>query len=196
MNIHPITLTGHLVRLEPLSHAHLSDLALAGAEPTIWRYMLYGDLTTPDAMRGFIDLLLARQAAGTDLPFAVIHRETNRAIGSTRYMEIRAAHRGMEIGGSWYAPEFQRTGINTESKFLLLEHAFETLGALRVQFKTDIRNQRSRRAIERLGAVQEGIFRNHMITPGGEVRDSVYYSIIACEWSAVKARLLEMMGRG
>lgn len=193
MNVRPVTLTGKVVRLEPLSQHHLSDLAVAGADPTIWRYMLYGDVSTPDAMQGFIDLLQKRQEAGTDLPFAVIHQESERAIGSTRYMEIRPAHRGLEIGGSWYAPSFQRTGVNTECKFLLLCHAFEALEALRVQLKTDVRNERSRQAIKRLGAVEEGIFRNHIITPGGEVRDSVYYSIIASEWPAVKERLLQMM---
>ncbi len=189
------TLTGHIVRLEPLSVRHVPQLAIAGKDSRIWQYMLYGDVTTAEKMLVFVENLLAKQAQGTDLPFAVIHLESGQAIGCTRYMEMRSEHRGLEIGGTWYAVEYQRTAVNTESKYLLLRHAFESLGCIRVQLKTDTRNERSRRAIERLGAVQEGIFRNHIIRPDNTVRDSIFYSITDTEWPAVKAKLEEKLGR-
>lgn len=189
INPQAITLSGHVVRLEPLTEGHVPDLAAVGLDPDIWRYMLYGDIDSEAKMLGFVRDLLARQARGTDLPFAVIYQPTNRAIGCTRYLDIRPHDRGVEIGGTWYGAAFRRTAVNTESKYLLLRHAFETWGCIRVQFKTDLRNERSQRAIERLGAVKEGILRNHMITPDGTIRDSVYYSIIDREWPAVKARL-------
>lgn len=189
MNIHPVTLTGRRVRLEPLAEAHVPDLAAVGLDPDIWRYMLYGDIDNEEKMLGFVRDLLARQARGTDLPFAVISQESGRAIGCTRYLDIRPRDRGLEIGGTWYGRAYRRTAVNTECKYLLLRHAFEVLGCIRVQFKTDLRNERSQRAIERLGAVREGVLRNHMITPDGTVRHSVYYSIIDAEWPTVKARL-------
>jgi RimJ/RimL family protein N-acetyltransferase len=189
MNIQPVTLTGRVVRLEPLSEAHVPDLAAVGLQPAIWRYMLYGSIDSEEKMRGFVADLLARQARGADLPFAVIHLAEGRAIGCTRYMEIRREHRGLEIGGTWYGLAYQRTAVNTESKYLLLRHAFEDLGCIRVQFKTDLRNERSQAALERLGATKEGILRNHIITPEGIVRHSVYYGIIAAEWPQVKAML-------
>ena len=129
------------------------------------------------------------------MPFAVIHRITGRAIGATRYMEIRPLDRGLEIGGTWYAVAYQRTAVNTECKYLLLRHAFESLGCIRVQFKTDLLNEPSQRALARIGAVKEGILRNHMIRPDGTIRHSVYYSIIDSEWPKVKARLEEMLSR-
>lgn len=189
MNIHPVTLTGRRVRLEPLAEAHVPDLAAVGLDPDIWRYMLYGDIDNEEKMLGFVRDLLARQARGTDLPFAVISQESGRAIGCTRYLDIRPRDRGLEIGGTWYGRAYRRTAVNTECKYLLLRHAFEVLGCIRVQFKTDLRNERSQRAIERLGAVREGVLRNHMITPDGTVRHSVYYSILDTEWPTVKARL-------
>ena len=160
MNIQPITLTGRHVRLEPLSEAHVPDLAAVGLDPEIWRYMLYGDIDSEAKLLGFVRDLLARQARGTDLPFAVVDQASGRAIGCTRYMDIRPHDRGLEIGGTWYGAAYRRTAVNTESKHLLLRHAFETLGCIRVQFKTDLRNEGSQRAIERLGAVKEGILRN------------------------------------
>jgi RimJ/RimL family protein N-acetyltransferase len=189
MDIRPITLTGRVVRLEPLSEAHVPDLAAVGLEPSIWRFMLYGNIDRAEKLAAFVRELLAWQADGTDLPFAVIHLGENRAIGCTRYMDIRPEHRGLEIGGTWYGLRYQRTSVNTESKYLLLRHAFETLGCIRVQFKTDSRNQRSQDALERIGAAKEGILRNHMITPEGVVRHSVYYSIIDSEWPRVKVDL-------
>ncbi|HKY52696.1 MAG TPA: GNAT family protein, partial [Anaerolineales bacterium] len=127
--------------------------------------------------------------------FVVIHLASGRVAGATRYLNIISHDRGLEIGGTWYGPEFQRTAVNTECKYLLLQHAFETLGCIRVQLKTDSRNERSQKAIERIGAVKEGVLRNHMILPDGYYRHSVYYSILDTEWPNVKRRLEEMMNR-
>jgi N-acetyltransferase len=193
VNIQPVTLQGHFVRLEPLSLDHVPDLTQAAGDENIWRYMLYGTIRTEKQMLAWVQDLLDRQAHGSDLPFAVIHLATGKAVGATRYLEVRPADRGVEIGGTWYGVDYQRTAVNTESKYLLLTHAFERLGCIRVQFKTDLRNERSQRAIERLGAVREGVLRNHMITPEGYFRHSVYYSILDTEWPVVKARLEEML---
>jgi N-acetyltransferase len=145
-------------------------------------------------MRLWVHCLLKGQAAGTDMPYAVVHLASGRVAGATRFMEIYQGQKGLEIGGTWYGLEFQRTAVNTECKYLLLRQAFEVMGAIRVQFKTDLRNERSRRAIERIGAKYEGILRNHIILPDGVRRDSVYYSIIDKEWPAVK-EILEVMIR-
>ncbi len=195
LNIHPVTLTGEIVRLAPLDLNYVPDLAEAGKDESIWEYMRYGAVTSEEKMRHFVSALLAMQERGTDLPFVVIHLESQKAVGMTRYMNIEPANRALEIGGTWYSPEFQRTGVNTECKFLLLQHAFEVLDCVRVQIKTDLRNERSQRAIERIGAVREGVLRNHMILPDGTLRSSVYYSILAGEWPGVKKRLLELMNR-
>jgi N-acetyltransferase len=193
--ISPITLEGELVRLEPLSLSHSGGLAQAGNDPALWRYMRYGNLSLPGAMQAWVQDILQRQAAGADLPFAVIHKPSGRIAGATRYLEIQPKDRGLEIGGTWYAPEFQRTGVNTECKYLLLCHAFETLGCIRVQFKTDARNERSIRGIERIGAKREGILRNHMLMPDGHKRDSVYFSIIDNEWPGVRERLEGLLSK-
>jgi RimJ/RimL family protein N-acetyltransferase len=193
MKVEPFTLTGNLVRLEPLSLDHLPDLALVGCDEHIWKYMLYGEIHDEAGIRGWVLDMLNRQSRGTDLPFAVIDLFSGKAIGGTRYMEIRPEHRGLEIGGTWYGGSYQGTGVNPEAKYLLLKHAFEILGCIRVQFKTDTRNLRSKAAIEKLGAVQEGIFRNHMIRLDGVVRDSVYYSILDREWPSVKVKLEERL---
>ena len=193
MEVQPIILAGKVVRLEPLSESHVPDLTISGQAESIWHYMLYNTIRTEQQMRSWVLDLLAQQAKGTDLPFAVIHLESGRVIGATRYLNIRPQDRALEIGGTWYAVEFQRTAVNTESKYLLLKHAFEGLKCIRVQFKTDLRNERSQRALERIGAVKEGILRSHMITPDGYIRDSVFYSILASEWPMVKARLEEKL---
>jgi N-acetyltransferase len=195
MEIQPIVLTGRYIQLEPLSRHHISDLAVAGKDESIWEHMLYGKVTTEERMLAWVQDLLSRQAKGSDLPFAVMDRKSGRAIGATRYMEIRPNDLGLEIGGTWYAVDYQRTATNTESKYLLLRHAFETLGYIRVQFKTDLRNVRSQQAIERIGAVKEGVLRNHMIRPDGTIRHSVYYSIINSEWPVVKSLLEEKLFR-
>lgn len=189
MDLHPVTLTGRIVRLEPLGLHHIPDLAVAGRDDDIWRYMPYPTMRTEADMRAWVQDMLDRQAAGNDLPFAVYHLAAGRAIGATRYMDIQRPHRALEIGGTWYARDFQRTAANTESKYLLLTYAFETLGCIRVQLKTDLRNERSQRAIERLGAAREGVLRHNMIMPDGYIRSSVYYSILAEEWPGVKAGL-------
>ena len=191
----PVTLTGGLVRLEPLREAHIPGLAEAGKDESIWKFMLYGDLTQPENMAAWVQDILGRQSSGTDLPFTVIHLPSGRVAGATRYMEMHPEHKGLEIGGTWYTPEFQRTGVNTECKYLLLKYAFETLGCIRVQFKADARNERSVRAIERLGAVREGLLRNHYILPDGRFRDSAYFSILEKEWPRVKKKLEEKLVR-
>ena len=195
MEIHPVALIGRTVRLEPLSEMHIPDLAIAGRDEAIWKFMLYGNVTGEPDMRAWVCALLEAQQRGTDLPFAVIHVGSGKAIGSTRYMDIRGEHRSLEIGGTWYGVAFQRTAVNTECKYLLLRHAFEALSCIRVQFKTDQRNERSQRALERIGAVWEGTLRNHMILPDGSYRDSVYYSIIDAEWPNVRRRLEQILER-
>ena len=196
MNIQPVTLSTPLVRLEPLTEAHVADLAAVGLVECIWRYMRYGNIQTEAQMLAWVRLLLAWQEAGNDLPFAVIWRPTGRAVGCTRYMNINREHRAVEIGGTWYGLEYQGTLVNPACKYLLLMHAFETLGCIRVQFKADRRNERSQRALESIGAVKEGILRNHMLLEDGYLRDSVFYSILPGEWPAIKARLEERLGSG
>jgi RimJ/RimL family protein N-acetyltransferase len=196
MDIHPVILQGKFIRLEPLSVDHVPGLAVVGKDESIWEFMLYGLLTDDAHMSQWVEEMLRRQSRGTDLPFAVILQSNGKVIGATRYIEIRPADRGVEIGGTWFGVEYQRTAANTESKYLLLKHAFETLGCIRVQFKTDLRNERSQRAIERLGAVKEGVFRNHLVLPDGTIRDSVFYSIIDTEWPAVKAKLEQKLASG
>ena len=195
MHVEPVTLVGRVVRLEPLSLEHVPGLSRVGLEDEIWRYMRYGWVRTEAQMRQWVEELLRLQERGSDLPFAVVHLESGEPIGATRYLEIRPQDRAVEIGGTWYGVSYQRTAVNTECKYLLLSHAFERLGCIRVQFKTDLRNERSQVALERLGAVKEGVLRKHMILPDGAVRDSVYYSIIDSEWPEVKRRLEVMLGR-
>jgi RimJ/RimL family protein N-acetyltransferase len=137
--------------------------------------------------------ILSRARRGTDLPFAVVHLASGRLAGATRYMNMMPNDRGLEIGGTWYGTEFQRSAVNTECKYLLMTYAFETLRAIRVQLKTDLLNERSQRAIERLGAKKEGVLRNHMILPDGRIRDSVFYSILDSEWIEVKKKLEAML---
>ena len=195
MEIIPITLNGNLIRLEPMCEAHVAGLAQVGFDERIWQHMLYGNIQTEAQMHDWVLDILERQAKGTDLPFVVVMQESGRVAGATRFMEIHTGHRRLEIGGTWYGVEYQRTGVNTEAKYLLLRHAFEVYRCVRVQFKTDQRNERSQRAIERLGAVREGVLRNHMILPDGRLRNSVYYSITDSEWPAVKANLEKKMMR-
>jgi N-acetyltransferase len=193
LNIQPVTLLGQTIRLEPLGLAHVPALAEAGRDQAIWRYMPYAFDGTESFMRRWVEDQLERQSRGTDLPFAVVLQASGPAIGATRYLDIRPHDRAVEIGGTWFAPAHQRTAANTEAKYLLFRHAFETLGCLRVQLKTDLRNERSQRAIERLGAVREGVLRDHMLMPDGYRRSSVYYSVLEAEWPAVKARLEGML---
>jgi RimJ/RimL family protein N-acetyltransferase len=191
----PVTLTGKEVRLEPLSRTHIHDLAVAGRDESIWKYMLYANLSNEPAMGEWVEDLLKRQKGGTDLPFAAVHLQSGRVVGATRFLEMRPEHLSLEIGGTWYDPEFQRTAVNTECKYLLLSYAFEKLKCIRVQFKSDKRNIASIRAIERLGAVQEGVLRNHYILPDGTLRDSVFFSILDKEWPGIKLKLEEILAR-
>jgi RimJ/RimL family protein N-acetyltransferase len=195
MEVKPVVLSGKHVRLEPLTEAHVPGLAEIGVGHDFWKYMLYGDMKSEEDMRAWVLDLLVRAEKGGDLPFAVIHLESGRVAGATRYLNIMPHDRGLEIGGTWYGLEFQRTAVNTECKYLLLGHAFETLGAIRVQLKTDSRNERSQKAMERIGAKKEGTLRNHMILQGGYFRHSVYYSVLDTEWPEVKKNLEAMMKR-
>ena len=193
--VQPITLTGKYVQLEPMTEKYVPALAEIGAGQNFWDFMLYGNINTVDDMHNWVLDILSRAEKGTDLPFVAIHLASGRVAGATRYLNIMPKDRGLEIGGTWYGSEFQRTAVNTECKYLLLRHAFETLGCIRVQLKTDLRNERSQKAIERIGAVREGILRNHMILPDGRYRHSVFYSILDTEWPQVKSRLEQMLER-
>ncbi len=193
--ITPVTLQGKYVRLEPMTEGHVAGLAEIGIGQSFWDFMLYGNIQTETDMRNWVLDILSRAEKGTDLPFAVIHLASGRVAGATRYLNILPKDRGLEIGGTWYGTNFQRTPVNTECKYLLLTHAFETLKCIRVQLKTDKRNERSQKAIERLGAKKEGILRNHMILPDGRCRDSVFYSILDTEWADVKRNLEGMMAK-
>ncbi|MBA2393759.1 MAG: GNAT family N-acetyltransferase [Ktedonobacteraceae bacterium] len=194
--IEPITLTGKLVRLEPLQMKHAAELYQAAKDhPDIWTYMPLNPIRSLADMEQVIAKACQKQEEGTSLPFAIIDLAHNRAVGSTRYLDIQPAHRGLEIGWTWLSPLVQRTGINTECKYVLSQYAFETWGAIRVQLKTHHLNLKSQRAIERLGAVKEGTLRNHVIMPDGSYRHSVYYSIIDSEWPVVKAGLEAKMQR-
>lgn len=188
MKVQPVTLEGRHVRLEPLSQAHHSGLCAVGLEPELWRF-IPTPVRTPEEMAEYIQIALDEQARGASLPFAQIEPSSGRAIGSTRYGNIERTHHRVEIGWTWIAPAWQRTLVNTEAKYLLLKHAFETLGCLRVELKTDSLNQRSRNAILRIGAKEEGILRNHMICSDGRIRHSVYFSIVGAEWPEVRTRL-------
>lgn len=195
MNPTPVVLYGDAVKLEPLDPSHADDLLAAGADPEIWRYMPIPQPDSAAEVRKWIDEAWKLAATGDQLPFAIIDPETGRAVGSTRYLEIHRNWRTLEIGWTWLAASVQRSAVNTETKLMLLKHAFEDQGALRVQFKTDGRNIRSQKAIERLGAVKEGVLRKQRINHDGFVRDAVYYSILDDEWPAVKERLTAWLKR-
>ena len=188
MIVLPVTLEGEHVRLEPLAKIHLAGLAQIGLDEELWRWIPTQVCTTQE-MAAYIDTALEEQSRGVSLPFAVLEKARGRVIGCTRYGNIDRLHHRVEIGWTWVAREWQRTAVNTEAKYLLLRHAFETLGCIRVELKTDSLNEKSRAAILRIGAQQEGIFRNHMITASGRIRHTVYFSVLDCEWPAVKARL-------
>ncbi|HVV17415.1 MAG TPA: GNAT family protein [Polyangia bacterium] len=194
LNVTPVTLEGTRVRLEPLTEAHHAALCAVGLVEDLWRWSPK-PLLTPADMTAYIAFALAEQAAGRALPFVTVHRSSGRIVGSTRFGNIDRANRRVEIGWTWLAPELQRTGVNTEAKYLMLRHAFETLGCLRVELKTDALNARSRAAIARIGAREEGTLRRHMLTASGRVRDTVYYSVVDEEWPAVKAELERRLSR-
>ncbi len=188
MQLQPVTLEGTHVRLEPLSLTRLDELCAVGLDDDLWRWTTTR-VQSRDEMRAYIETALAWQAAGTALPFAIVERGAGKAIGSTRFANVDPANRRVEIGWTWLGRAWQRTAANTEAKYLLLRHAFEVLGCLRVEFKTDSLNERSRAALLRIGAREEGTLRNHMVTWSGRIRHSVYFSVIEDEWPAVKAQL-------
>ena len=192
MQIGPVTLNGQHVRLEPVSLAHVPALWRAGAHEEIWRYLPYV-MHSGDDMRAYVESELAKQQAGLVVRFTTVARAIAQPIGSTSYLNIDRHHRRVEIGGTWITPTWQRSAINTEAKYLQLRHAFETLGCIRVEFKTDSLNTKSRQALARIGATEEGTFRNHMVMPGGRIRHSVYFGITNDEWPRVKAHLEGLM---
>jgi N-acetyltransferase len=192
--VQPITLEGDVVRLEPLAMSHVNDLAEVGLVAQVWRWMPTVPGNRAD-LEAWVAAALESLAAGREVPFAQVDRASGRAVGSTRFLNIEPTHRRLEIGYTWLAPAWQRTAVNSEAKLLLMQHAFEALGALRVEFKTDSRNAASRRALAGIGATEEGTFRRHMLVQGADRRDSIYFSVIAEEWPDVRARLQERVRR-
>jgi N-acetyltransferase len=192
--LEPVTLEGRIVRLEPLELAHVPALAEVGLDPAVWQWTTARPRSEAD-LREWAETAIRNRDAGTELPFVTLEASTGRPIGSSRYLNIVLEHRRLEIGWTWVAPPWQRTGANREAKLLMLTHAFETLGCRRVEFKTDSLNEPSRRALLGIGSTFEGIFRNHMVMPDGRMRHSAYYSVIDDEWPAVKARLEGLLER-
>lgn len=189
-----ISLTGQHGLLVPLAYDHLNGLAAAAEDGQLWE-LFFTSVPAPEAMTSWFDKAMEQQAKGLAIPFTVIDKSLNTIIGSTRYCNIDSANKRLEIGYTWYAQSYQRSAINTECKLLLLTHAFEVLHCNAVEFRTDWFNQRSQKAIERLGAKRDGVLRSHMILPDGRVRDTVVYSILKHEWPGVKANLQFKLSR-
>jgi RimJ/RimL family protein N-acetyltransferase len=192
--VEAVVLEGSLVRLEPLGPEHLAGLIDIGLEADIWRWMPI-PIQTPGEMRAWLDSSLEAAEQGSEMPFATIVRDGDKVVGSTRYMNIEPRHRRLEIGYTWINPQWQRSAVNSEAKLLMLRHAFDTLGALRVEFKTDSLNERSRAALLGIGATEEGTMRNHMVTQSERRRHSVYFSIIEEEWPRVRQQLEARLAR-
>lgn len=186
-------LQDEVVLLRPLEVQDLAGLWAVGQEPEIWQYMRAGLVDSEEKMRAWVRSALEARAKGGDFPFVTVALPSGTIAGATRYMTIDSANRSLEIGGTWIGQPFRRTRINTHAKYLMLRHAFEELHCVRVQLRTDSRNVRSQRAIERIGAQREGVFRKDFIYPDGYQRDTVFYSILDSEWPGVKARLLQML---
>jgi RimJ/RimL family protein N-acetyltransferase len=191
----PVVLEGRHVRLEPLTREHLDPLLAVGDDPAIWRWMPHDYFCDRDLARAWIEEAVTEMEAGRAVVFATCHRDDG-PVGCTRFFDIARPHRSLEIGWTWIAPPWQRSPVNTEAKLLMLGHAFDDLGALRVQLKTDSRNDKSRRAMERVGCRFEGVARNHMLLPDGSHRHSAFYSVIADEWPQVKAGLQARLTQG
>jgi RimJ/RimL family protein N-acetyltransferase len=190
--VNPVVLKGESIRLEPLSQDHAQGLFNRGQEVNDWAYMPRSCFVDMADTRQWIDEALATP---NQVAFAIVENGKDKAVGSTRFLNIRPDHRTLEIGWTWLGKEWQQTRVNTEVKSLLLCHAFERLGCVRVEFKTDSRNMHSQRALERIGAIREGVLRNHMIVQSDFVRDSVYYSVLDREWLAVKEQLETLLQR-
>ena len=185
--LEPVSLAGPHARLEPLSQQHCEGLTAAAKDGDLWK-LWYTAIPSAEGMPKEIDRRLGLQASGAMLPWTVFDADGQIA-GMTTYMNVDATNRRVEIGSTWYAKRVQRSALNTQCKLLALQHAFETLDCIAVEFRTHFFNHQSRRAIERLGAKQDGIMRNHQIAPNGTLRDTVVFSIIAGEWPTVKAHL-------
>jgi RimJ/RimL family protein N-acetyltransferase len=192
LRVGPVVLEGAGVRLEPMGQTHAQGLYNRGRMAADWTYLPRACFVDLADTRQWVEEALEDPAA---MPFVIVETHKNKVVGSTRYLNIRPQHRSLEIGWTWLGHEWQRTGINTQVKTLLLTHAFERLGCIRVEFKTDARNLRSQRALERIGATREGVLRQHMIVQGGHYRDSVYFSVIDREWPEVKERLALLTAR-
>ncbi len=188
MKIEPVVLEGEFVRLEPMRVDHLPALCRVGLDPTLWELTANIVKNETDLER-YVRSALADQMQAKAVPFVTIERESGTVVGSTRFGNIDVANRKTEIGWTWINPQWQRTAINTEAKLLMLTHAFEIWKCVRVELKTDVKNDLSRSAMKRIGCVEEGILRNHMITESGRFRDSIYFSIIESEWPTVKEKL-------
>jgi RimJ/RimL family protein N-acetyltransferase len=192
--ITPVTLHGRRVRMEPLAERHLDDLRVVAFDAAVWRWTIARPIDDA-GLRDWLSQALANAASGVEVPFATVDQATDRAIGSSRFMSIAPEHRRVEIGWTWVGTAFQRTGANREAKLLQLTHAFETLDARRVEFKTHARNLASRAALLGIGATFEGVLRHHTLMPDGSDRDSAFYGVIAPEWPEVKARLQAKLDR-
>ncbi|WP_134683878.1 GNAT family N-acetyltransferase [Brevibacillus migulae] len=192
LSVEEVILEGKIVRLIPVDRSHVEGIWEAGRFEEIWRFTSDFIQTKEDAIR-YVDKLLQLRDAGKDLPFTIITKKDNKIVGNTRFLNISRDDQGLEIGGTWLTPSVWKTAVNTECKWLLLRHCFEQLGCLRVQIKTDARNENSQRAIARIGAQKEGVLRKHMHVRDGYIRDTVMFSIIDEEWPSVDRKLREML---
>ncbi len=192
MKIQPVTLEGKSVKLVTLKLDYWSDLLEAASDESLWLWTTNTVKSKEDMLR-YIETALGEAARKVSLPFVTIEKSSGKIVGSTRFGDIDSPNRKTEIGWTWINPKYQRTAINTEAKLLMLTHAFETWNCVRVTLKTDVLNEKSKTAIRRLGAVEEGILRRHLITDAGRLRDTVYFSIIDSEWLTVKANLKEIL---
>jgi RimJ/RimL family protein N-acetyltransferase len=188
VNVEPVVLEGDRVRLEPMRRDHLDALTEAGKYDELWRWTR-NKATTRETMAEYMDEAFADVAAGNALPFVTIDKPSQTVVGSTRFANIDSGNRRVEIGWTWISPPFQRSYVNSEAKYLMLRHAFDVWDCVRVELKTDLLNEQSRNAMLRLGAIEEGVLRRHIITYSGRFRDTIYYSILDHEWPAVRARL-------
>jgi RimJ/RimL family protein N-acetyltransferase len=192
MKIEAVTLDGTAVRLEPMAERHVPQLARAASHDDLWRYMPF-HLGSEESVAGWLSVADQWLASGEGIVFATILRETGEVVGSTAFMAASPPNRRVEIGATWVTPSSQRTVANTEAKYLMMQHAFETWNCMRVEFKTDALNEKSRNALLRIGATEEGTHRSHMVMPDGRIRDSVYFSVVDAEWPEVRSRLEGML---